>query len=1112
MIKLASYLKTRFYAVFLRCLFFCICIFSFKHSSSQITSKGLPVIKNYSYEQFNAADQCWDIIQDNRGILYVANAAGLMEFDGERWQLMTSPSELDILSMDKDPQGKIYIGGYNELGYLGADSLGKPKIILMNDKIPQDYKNFYDVFKVHCLSSDKTVFHTYNYLFLFDGNNLEILKAKSKFLSSFKINNKLYVVDENHGLYYLIEGQLKLIKGSTFLSKDRPVTILPFIKDNLLISVSGLGLFVYNGTDFTQWDIPANDVVKNYNIIDGIKYLNKYYVYATRSNGLIVLDKNGHIIQWLKADHGILSDLNHNVYEDEITGNLWLTNETGVCYIEFNSPIYFINSKIGLDTKAYAANYVNNKLYLGGYPTVFEIKWNTFSYPNNESNDISELAEFEGAVTYGMSVADNEILISGFKGLSCINNNYLYNVYKDVSAFTTAFFNNDKNSLLMFCEPGCYVVQKDKNNNVWEPKGRVKGVDLICFHATSIVENDFWMSTYKGYYRLKLNEAKDSAILLQYCKGKYGIQDADASIIQLNGTLYAFIKNHLHKYNVERDCFEIDEEVDSYSFKESSNNRYFLGTDNKSKLWYRVNENEIGMIDISSEENTRIINKTLKKIPRVTNISDAFCYINEEEIIFGSPQGAFIYNNNLNRDDKAFQAVIRKARLINENRNVFNGGYPTNDSTLCFVPKENDTPILKYNENALRFEYGCSYYENTEDNLYSYKLEGFDAEWSSWEKKAEKEYTNLPHGVYTFRVKAKNIYDVEGTEAVYKFVIKPPLWKTNLARLIFLLFFIGFLVFIHKYRIYHIEKKNRQLANIIKERTTEVHQKNEELTAQAEQLSQTNTLLVERQQLIEEQSEELKVKNEELVKQKKEIKKAFNDLQEAQIKMVQSEKMASLGILTAGVAHEINNPLNFIKSGIYAVNRMIEKGSITPDALKAILENMDIGVIRAAAIVKSLNSFSRKGDNIQVECDIYLIIENSLLILNHELKYTCEVIKNYTSESFTLIGNEETLLQVFINLLMNSVQAIKEKGIITISTKVQDTNLEIVVSDNGAGIKEEDLDHIFDPFFTTKAPGKGVGLGLSIVYKIIKDHKGLINVMANKDRGTKVTILLPIKK
>ncbi len=241
---------------------------------------------------------------------------------------------------------------------------------------------------------------------------------------------------------------------------------------------------------------------------------------------------------------------------------------------------------------------------------------------------------------------------------------------------------------------------------------------------------------------------------------------------------------------------------------------------------------------------------------------------------------------------------------------------------------------------------------------------------------------------------------------------------------------------------------------------------------------------------------------EELVNEKTE------DLKQAQSRLVQSEKMASLGILTAGVAHEINNPLNYIQGSYEALKRYFEEEK--NENAKPYLEGLEIGVKRAADIVKGLNQFSRSNETSSEECDIHTVIDNCLLILKKQYEGRITIHKKYNADQPILLGNQGKLHQVFLNLLTNSIHAVEDRGDINIETRNVDSNLMIEVIDNGNGIKKEHLSKITDPFFTTKDPGKGTGLGLSISYSIIMDHKGDIEFSSEEKKGTSVTVQLPV--
>ena len=283
-----------------------------------------------------------------------------------------------------------------------------------------------------------------------------------------------------------------------------------------------------------------------------------------------------------------------------------------------------------------------------------------------------------------------------------------------------------------------------------------------------------------------------------------------------------------------------------------------------------------------------------------------------------------------------------------------------------------------------------------------------------------------------------------------------------------------------------------------------------ELTSYREHLE----LMVEKRTLeVTRANDKLMEVNKELYNQREELTSILEELKSTQSKLVHSEKMASLGVLAAGVAHEINNPLNFIQGGVMGLESFLhEEATHFPTKVHFIIDTIKKGVERAANIVTSLNHFSRQVSKTNEVCDMHKIIDNCLIMLNNSLKNKVIIEKNYTKQEAILLGNEGKLHQAMINIIRNSEQAIKEQGTIYIETKVTNSNLEIKIEDTGCGIDDEMINKITDPFFTTKAPGEGTGLGLSITYNIIKEHGGNLEYISQVGKGTQALITLPLKE
>ena len=350
-------------------------------------------------------------------------------------------------------------------------------------------------------------------------------------------------------------------------------------------------------------------------------------------------------------------------------------------------------------------------------------------------------------------------------------------------------------------------------------------------------------------------------------------------------------------------------------------------------------------------------------------------------------------------------------------------------------------------------------------------------------------------------MRASNNEGVWNEEGVaLKIHIKPPFTQTIWFYLILFVVLAPLPFMIAQIRTVRLRRQQRQLEAKVAERTEEVRQKNETLEKTLEELKSTQTQLVD------------------------------------------SEKMASLGQLTAGVAHEINNPINFVSGNVQPLRRDIddlmeilgvyqrvvqEKGlesefgeakelqeeldyDYLVEEIDQLMKGISEGAERTAQIVRSLRNFSRMDEDSRKRADLHEGLESTLLILRNQFKNRIEVVRDF-GELPQIMCYPGKLNQVFMNILTNAIQAIEGKGEIRLKTRLQGEWVRIEIGDTGKGMPEEVRKRIFEPFFTTKDVGHGTGLGLSISFGIIEKHGGRIEVESEIGKGTTFIITLPLE-
>jgi signal transduction histidine kinase/ligand-binding sensor domain-containing protein len=417
---------------------------------------------------------------------------------------------------------------------------------------------------------------------------------------------------------------------------------------------------------------------------------------------------------------------------------------------------------------------------------------------------------------------------------------------------------------------------------------------------------------------------------------------------------------------------------------------------------------------------------------------------------------------------------------------------------------------LKYNENRIEFNYIGLQFDDPLKNTYAYKLDGYDKNWIQAGTQRSVTYTNLPAGTYTFHVKAANSDGVWSNHGdSIQVIILSPWWSRWWAWLLYVAVF-AFVVYSYiNYRQRHLKEENQLLEEKINERTLELSEANKALSEQSE----------------------------EITAQRDQLADTVNELKSTQQQLIQSEKLASLGELTAGIAHEIQNPLNFVNNfsevSIELTAEMKEELIVgnTEDAV-ALADDIEQNLQkilhhgkRADAIVKNMLQHSRNNSGDKQATDINLLADEYLRLAYHGLRakdksFNATLLTKFDEGLPKITVIPQDIGRVLLNMFNNAFYALQQKqknaGVdykptLSLSTSTKDNMVEISVKDNGTGMSPHIKDKIMQPFFTTKPTGEGTGLGLSLSYDIVvKGHSGKIDVLTREGEGTEFVITLPL--
>lgn len=828
---------------------------------------GLREIVNYEKQQYNAGAQNWDIRQDIQGRIYFANNEGVLSFDGTYWKLYPLPNKTIVRSMEFGDDNLIYIGGQDEIGYFTPDKNGKLAYTSLKNLLPEADRKFADIWDVVNYKGD-IFFRSNNKLFQYSNKKITVFNPGAAWLYMGLNKDHLLAQDVTRGLLEFKNGNWVNYIEKSLLPPDLNITSTNYFgKDSCFVTTHKHGIYVLTGGQLYPMELSGLPI-NPYQVFAGsVRIDEENFIVSTYTNGFYLVSKKGVVLENFSKKEGLQNSNVRSIFSDK-NHNIWLGLESGIDFIAFNNAIKHINPPAMNDGAGYAVIIHNTSLFFGLSNGIYELPLpdtRDLSYAKNNFRVITE------GQTWGLSVINNNLLAGRDEGFFQIKNNTSKPVTKGTGFWTFQPLQNFSQSSIIVAGNYHGLRLYELKDNVLSDKGSFGNFSESARYLAIDNNNMIWAShPYRGVYKIQLTAAKNSTVKLYTAA---------------NG-LPSTLKNHVYKIKnrvviaTEKGIYEYNSRLDKFEpsayFKEifGEQSVRYLKEDPNSNVWF-IHEKNIGVVDFSTLKPTIIYLPELngKMLSGFENIYP----INDNNVFVGGEKGFYHINfEKYKQNNHPLSVYIRTVKAIGEPDSVLFGGYFGNANEDRDQARHS-IPSISHQWNSFHIEYSSPLFEQQSNIEYSYHLEGFDKNWSEWSKKTEKDYTNLPAGSYTFKVKVRNNLGNESAASAYSFTVLPPWYQTTWAYifysaiiicLVFLLYRMQHKRFLLQRKKYQEEQKRLAYLHQLELEKSEkevIKLRNEKLESEIEfknsELASTAMHLVQKEEFIAKVKDELQLLN-----------------------------------------------------------------------------------------------------------------------------------------------------------------------------------------------------------------------------------------------------------
>ena len=820
-------------------------------SYSQPKHIGIPQVKNYNTSKMHAGAQTWMIDIGSNGLAYFANNNGVLEFDGINWRNHPLPGGILVRCIKATQNNKLYAGGFNEIGYLLPNDKGQLNYHSLIEKLPENARDFGEVWRIYDLPVG-IVFQSYEQLMIYNNGHFKIIDAPEMFHFSFLVKGELYINDQTKGLYRLANDQIVKVPGVSQVAGELIWSMLPK-GDDILIATDDDGIFVFDGLKLKEWKKPAARLLKKNQVYTGLSIDDATYAFGTIQDGIVICDTAGNLLQHLNMDRGLQNNTVLSLKLDQYK-NLWLGLDNGIDYIEINSPLTYFSEFNALST-GYAAILHNNMLYLGTNRGVFYHDWQELQ-KGGGSQTFKLVPGTQGQV-WNFDVFDGTLFCGHNSGVFTIEGTRA-ELISDIQGGWTFIQPENKNDIVL-CGTYTGISKFEKINGQWVENGKLGGFKESTRYLVQGKNNTFWISHgYKGIYRVNVDSNYDSIINFELYNSDDGFPvDKNLNVCNLFDKPVFTTGQGFYRFDSVNNKLEPELKLNKRFPRQDIR---LVHPDDAGNVWYFTID-DAGVYRLQEDGSYVDVFLPFKELNRRFIKWFQFVYpINDNHVIFGLQDGFAYYTPQYPKDYQyEFNAYIRKATLTKTD-SVLYMGQTQNKDFFVGIP---------YRFNQIKFELAANDFENPKKLVFSTKLEDFDEEWSPWRSNPVREFTNLAHGEYTFKVRAKNIFDNISNTGSIDFEIYAP-WFLSWWGYALYAAIVGMFIFsMVRYVRYRTEKTKR-----------EEEEQQKRLFQEREKQLQNNALRAEK--------EVIRIRNEKL---RAEMKQKDKELANNTMEMIQKGKL-----------------------------------------------------------------------------------------------------------------------------------------------------------------------------------------------------------------------------